>query len=153
MISTCKAISATIAATLLLATTSCSLATYGSQEAFTGALGGTVVGSGVGWLIGDQVGNKTENIAVNAAIGGGLGLLAGAVINERNLQVARQREVVIREARLISKTQWELDQMRENLYDSSSWGRNEVTRWDSRYLGEIPNIPFQGNPHYQSPRP
>lgn len=138
---------------VLLSTQGCSLASYASQEAFTGGIAGAAVGSGVGWLIGEQVGNKSENIAVNAAIGAGLGLLAGAVLNERNLQLAREREVVVREAKLISKTQRELDELRENLNDSSSWGRNEVTPWDQRYWGEDPHIPYQGPTHYQPPRP
>ena len=133
-------------------TSGCSASAYGSQEAFTSGLAGGAVGSAVGWLIGDKIGNKSENIAVNGAIGAGLGLLAGAAINERNIQLAKQREIVVREARLISKTQMELDRLRENLNDSSSWGRNETKPWDQRYTADDYAPPFQGSTGYRHPQ-
>ena len=130
----------------------CSAAAYGSQEAFTSGLAGGAVGSGIGYLIGDRIGNKSQNIAVNGAIGAGLGLLAGAAINERNIQLAKQREIVVREARLIGKTQMELDKLREELNESTSWGRNEVKPWDQRYTADDYPAPFQGSTGYKHPQ-
>jgi uncharacterized protein YcfJ len=130
----------------------CSFASYASQEALTGALGGTAVGSAVGWVIGQEVGDTAQNVAVNAAIGTGVGILAGAALNERNIRAAQKKEVVVREARLISKNQKELDELREEIYDSSSWGRNEVQSWDQRYTGDYPSVPYQGSTLYNSPK-
>ncbi len=126
----------------------CTAASYVSQEALTASLAGSAVGSGVGWLIGNEVGNKTQNIAVNAAIGGGLGLLAGAIINEKNVSLARKREVVLREARLMDRNQHELDRLREDLYDSTSWGRAETRTWDHRYQQDSSGRPYQGPTGY-----
>ena len=134
------------------AATGCTAAAYGSQEALTAGLMGGGIGSGVGWLIGNEIGDKSQNIAVNGAIGAALGLLAGAAINERNIQLAKQREVVVREARLIGKTQMELDKLRGELDNSSSWGRNEVKPWDQRYTGDDYTIPYQGNTGYRHPQ-
>jgi hypothetical protein len=110
-----------------------------------GTLVGTGIGSGIGWILGEKTGSKGKNIALNAAIGGGLGLLGGAVLNQRNIQVAREREVVVREARMISKNQRELDTLRSKVYESSSWGQNEVKSWDQRYTGTTENRPFMSN--------
>ena len=133
---------------LSMSQVACTAASYVSQEALSGTAMGSLAGAGVGWLIGNEVGMKTENVAVNAAIGGGLGLLAGAIINEKNVSIARQREVVMREARLVSKNQQELDRLRENLYDSTSWGRGETKPWNERYLEEDPARPYQGPSGY-----
>ena len=122
----------------------CSPGSFFSTEAGGAGLLGTALGSGVGWVIGEEVGNKTENIAINAAIGGGLGLLSGALLHERNIQIARKREVVMREARLASRNQRELDARRQRLYDATNWGQNEVKRWDERYWGEEAELPYQG---------
>ena len=120
----------------------CSARSYASQESMSGALVGT--GSGIGWLIGNEVGNTTENVLSNAAIGAGIGMLGGALINEQNIKTARQREVVLREARMISKNQRDLDRLREEIYDASSWGRNEIKPWDRRFQVDQPGVPYQG---------
>ncbi len=127
---------------IIFSTSACSARNYTSQEGLFGTLLGTGIGSGIGWVLGEKVGNKGKNIAVNAAIGGGLGLLGGAVLNQRNIQVAREREVVVREARMISKNQRELDRLRSEVYESSSWGQNEVKSWDQRYTGRNDDRPF-----------
>lgn len=137
-----------LACSLYIGGIGCTAASYVSQEALTASLAGSAVGSGVGWLIGNEVGNKTQNIAVNAAIGGGLGLLAGAIINEKNVSLARKREVVLREARLMDRNQMELDRLREDLYDSTSWGRGEIRTWDKRYEETPSNRPYQGPSGY-----
>lgn len=126
----------------------CTAASYVSQEALTAGTVGSLTGSGIGWLIGNEIGDKSKNIAVNAAIGGALGLVAGALINEKNIRIAREREVVMREARLISRNQRELDTLRENLYDSTSWGRAEVKPWDQRYIIDTSESPYQGPNEY-----
>lgn len=133
-------------------TSSCSLANYGSQEAVVGAAGGGLLGGAVGYAIAQKVGNTNKNVLTNAAIGSGLGIAAGALMNQRNVANAKKREVVIREAKLINKNQMELDKLRQEIYDSSSWGNNEVDTWDKRYEGEYKSEPFQGNTRYQHPK-
>ncbi len=146
-----KGLTISVFSLLLCAGTSgCTAASYVSQEALTASLVGSAAGSGIGWLIGNEVGSKTENIAVNAAIGGGLGLLAGAIINEKNVSLARKREVVLREARLMDRNQMDLDRLREDLYDSTSWGRAETKSWDERYQVEQSGRPYQGPTGYFS---
>lgn len=145
-----KKVTIIVCMSLSLSTTGCSLANYVSQEGLTGALGGTAVGSAVGWFIGEEVGNKEENIALNAAIGTGVGILAGAAVNQKNIRSARKKEVAIREAKLISKNQKELDKLREEINESSSWGRNEVKPWDKRYIANEQDPPYQGNPNYHT---
>ena len=127
-----------------LAICSCSPANYISQEGLSGSLIGGAVGTGVGWLIGNEVGDKSKNMAANAAIGAGVGLLSGAFVNERNIATAKKREMVVREAKMISTTQRKLDKLREELYDSSSWGKNETETWDVRYMDSSERIPYQG---------
>lgn len=122
----------------------CAPASYASSQAAGGTLIGAAVGSGVGWLLGNEVGSKTENVLLNSAIGGGIGLLVGSLLHEQNIRLARKREIVTREARLMSKNQMELDALREQVYESSSWGKNESSPWNKRYLDNAPNIPYQG---------
>ena len=135
-------------------TSSCSLANYGSQEAAAGAAGGGLIGGAAGYAIAKKShGNAAENILVNGAIGSSIGLAAGALINQKNVNHAKKREVAIREAKLISKNQEDLDHLRQEIYDSSSWGNNEVDTWDKRYNGEYRPEPFQGNVSYEHPKP
>ncbi|MCB0323863.1 MAG: hypothetical protein KDD69_09830 [Bdellovibrionales bacterium] len=152
MLGSRRSVSAVCSALLLFQISGCSAASYVSQEALTAGVVGSAAGSGIGWLIGNEIGDKSQNIAVNAAIGGALGLIAGAIINERNVQIARQREVVMREARLMSRNQRELDALRESLYDSTSWGRAEVKPWDERYQINDSHRPYQGPTGYQRVR-
>lgn len=137
---------------ICLLTSSCSLANYGSQEALAGSATGGLLGGAVGYAIAQKTGNTKENVLINAGIGTGVGLLGGALVNQRNVNNAKKREVVVREAKLISKNQMELDKLRKEIYDSSSWGNNEVDTWDKRYEGEYRPEPFQGNTSYQHPK-
>jgi len=130
----------------------CSPASYSSTEGIVGGLAGSAVGSGVGALIGSQAGNMGTNIALNAAIGGGMGLLSGAILHEHNLQVARDREIVLREAELIDENQRSIDLLRDQVNETSSWGKNEVKSWDERYPAENLELPYQGPGLYLSPR-
>ncbi len=134
-------------AVLACTCSSCTPASYSSQEGVTGGLLGVGTGALSGWLIGEQVGKKTENIALGSAIGGGLGMLGGAWINEQNIKLVRKRELVVREATLVGQQQRELDQLREQVYDSSSLGGNEVKPWDRRFWDEEPESPYQGKVH------
>jgi len=140
-----KKVSIAICISIAFSTSGCSIASYATQEALSGALAGTAVGSAVGWVIGEEMGNKAENIALNAAIGTGVGILAGAAINERNIRAARKKEVAVREAKLISENQKKLDKLREEINESSSWGRNEVKSWDKRYTANDQDVPYQGS--------
>ena len=139
---------------ILALTSSCSLASYGSEEAVAGGVGGGLVGGAIGYAIAKKVGgDSTKNVLVNGAIGTAVGLAAGALINERNIKNAKKREIVVREAKLISKNQMDLDKLREGIYDSSSWGGNEIDTWDKRYEGEYKSEPFQGSTKYEHPKP
>lgn len=130
---------------------SCSPTSYISQEGMLGGLTGTLLGSGVGWYLGSEKGHMGENIALNAAIGGGLGLLGGAMLYDHNVKLVQKREVVQREARLVSQNQREIDLLRQELDDASSWGRNETQSWDRRYLDEESGYPYQSSTMYKSP--
>lgn len=132
-------------------TTGCSPAAYSSSEGIVGGLIGSAMGSGVGAYFGSVEGNMTKNILANAAIGGGLGLLGGSMMYENNLQLERQREVVVREAEMIDKNQRELDLSRERLYDSTSWGGNDSKPWNERYPAEDLELPYQGPSQYLRP--
>ena len=125
--------------------TGCSPAGLASTEGMFGGLAGAAVGSGVGALLADQSGGSMgKNIALNAAIGAGVGLLGGSILGENNLKIQRQREIVLREAELIDENQRELDLLRGQIDESSSWGRNEVKPWNERYPAEDLQLPFDG---------
>ncbi len=133
-----------------LSCTGCSLASYASQEAVSGALGGSLIGGAAGYAISRKIGNAPQNILVNSAIGTAAGLAAGSFINQRNIKNAKKREVVVREAKLISKNQADLDKLRKEIYDSSSWGNNETGSWDQTYPATNTGYPHQGSSNYQS---
>ena len=140
----------TILICLSISCTSCSLVNYASQEALGGALGGSLIGGAAGYAISTQVGNAAQNVLVNGAIGTAAGLAAGAYINQRNIKNAKKREVVVREAKLINKNQYEIDELRKKVYDSSSWGNNEVETWDKVYPATNSGTPHQGSSDYQT---
>ncbi len=129
---------------VLVTPVGCSPASYVAAESMVGTAIGAAAGSGVGWLFASEVGNTAENIIVNGAIGAGVGLLAGAILHERNLQIAREREVVLREARMLNQNQREIDELRRTVDDASSWGANERRPWDERYQREQSHRPYQG---------
>ena len=122
----------------------CSPTAVTAPEGMIGTALGAAAGSGVGLLFGNKEGNTTENVIVNSAIGAGVGLLAGSLLHERNLQIAKEREVVLREARMLDSNQQDIDQLRRKVYDSSSWGANETKVWDERYEENQSNRPYQG---------
>jgi len=127
-----------------IALSGCSPAGFVSPEGMVGTGIGAAAGSGVGWLFAESVGNTAENVLINGAIGAGVGMLAGAMLYQRNLKVAREREVVMREARMLDVNQQEIDQLRRKVDDASSWGANETRPWDERYQKVQDNRPYQG---------
>lgn len=135
-----------LGATVLLS--GCSPTSSISPEIFTGTALGTAAGSSVGWIFSREYGNTAQNLLVNGAIGAGVGLLAGTLLHERNVKLAQERQVVIREAEVIDESQKEIDQLREKVYDSSSWGRNETKSFDRRYQTEESEAPYQGAPTF-----
>ena len=139
-----RVISSVIASSYIVICCACSPGAYTSTESLMGAALGTAAGSGVGLLYANKYGNKTENILINGAIGSGVGLLAGALLHERNLKVAKERDVVLREARLIHENEKELVELRKQIESASSWGQNEPKPYDQRYPEANPNRPYQG---------
>lgn len=133
-----------IASTYLIALSACSPGSYLSTESFAGTALGAAAGSGVGLLFANKVGNTAENVLINGAIGSGIGLLAGAMLHERNLEVAQQREVALREARLLHENERELTILRRQIESASSWGNNETKDFGERYPETNPNRPYQG---------
>ena len=87
--------------------------------------------------------------ALAGAIGGGLGMLAGGMLHERNVSEVKKRQLLVREARVVSENQREIDAMRENLAESTRWGGGEVKPWNERYWGESYDTPYEGrfDPH------
>jgi hypothetical protein len=116
------------------------LSTEGAITSSLGLLGGT----GAGYLIGQRVGKKTENMALAGAIGGGMGLMAGGLLHEHNMKVVEARRARVREARALDRNQSEIDELRERMYDDSSWGRSEVKPWNQRYWDESYDEPYEG---------
>ena len=131
--------------------TGCKLANFASKEALTGGVGGSLIAGAAGYAISRRIGNSAQNVLTNAAIGAGTGLAAGALLkNHRNNKIAKKQEVVVREAQLITKNQLELDKLRKEVYDSSSWGNNEVGTWDQIYPATNSGTPHQGSSNYQT---
>lgn len=139
-----RLVSSIITGSCLAFCCACTPGAYTAQESLIGAGLGTAVGSGVGLMFGNKYGNTTENILINGAIGSGVGLLAGALVHERNLKVAKEREVVKREARLIYENERELSELRRQIESASSWGNNEPKSFDLRYQEVNSNRPYQG---------
>lgn len=115
-----------------------------SQEGAVASLITSGIGAGAGYAVGNEIGKKTENTLLGAGIGAGLGLMAGGLLHEQNLKVAKARAIVVREARMLDRNQKEIDNLRERIYESSSWGGNESRPWNERYWGEDPDYPYQG---------
>ena len=104
---------------------------------------GTAGGAGIGYLFSRDRGHTAENVLINGAIGASAGLLAGALLRERNVKIEQEKQVVQREARVIDENQKELDALRERVYDSTSWGRSEKKSFDQRYQIETSELPYQ----------
>ena len=132
---------------LALSSVGCSPSSMASPEGAVGSIITGVLGAGAGYAVGNEIGKKTENTLLGAGVGAGLGLMAGGLLHEQNLRVAKQRAVVVREAKMISRQQKELDNLREQLSESTQWGGNEVKPWNDRYWGEDSAIPYQGPGH------
>ncbi len=122
----------------------CSLSSYGTQEGVLGSIAGLVVGGGIGQILGDEYGKKTENTALGAGIGAASGLALGALIHDNRSQIAKEKALVVRKERQIDDRQKEIDELREDVYSQSSWGRLEVQPWSERYKIETSEIPYQG---------
>jgi hypothetical protein len=133
-----------ILASYLIGAVGCSPASMGTTEGLYGTALGAAAGTGVGLLFAQKVGNTAENVLINGAIGAGAGLLAGALLHEQNVEVAREREVVQREARLLHENEREIAQMRRQIESASSWGQNETQTWAERYPEDQSNLPYQG---------
>jgi hypothetical protein len=130
--------------TALLSSAGCSPGAFLSGEAGIGSLGGAAVGSAVGAVIGADKGNMTANIAANGLIGAGVGLLGGAIAHGMGEAGGKKQEIVLREAKMIDENQKEIDLLRQEVDDSTKWGRAETKSWNERYLGEDPSEPYQG---------
>ncbi|MCC6219616.1 MAG: hypothetical protein IT291_00060 [Deltaproteobacteria bacterium] len=120
----------------------CSMRSSYSSEGLIGTLIGTGVGGGLGYFLGDQADVAKEGAIAGGAVGAGLGLLAGGLMYD-DAQLSRH-EVVVRKSLPVSDTSKQIDAIRNQVYDSSSWGNNETKSWNERYLGKNPNIPYQG---------
>ena len=115
-----------------------------TQEGMMGSSFGLLAGTGAGYLIGQQIGKPTENMALAGGIGAGLGLLAGGLMHDRNLKKEYAKQAVVREAQLVSDNQKDIDDMRQRMQDSSTWGQGEVKSWNDRYWGESYDVPYEG---------
>jgi len=135
-----------IAVTLLsISLSACSTTSIASPVAAVG----TIVGAGVGALTGgliasrDKDYDKGKTIAVGAGAGAGLGLLAGALVQNHNEEVEKARPVVREPMYTNNPVQREIDAIRKDMRDSTSYGRGEVRSWDQRYQGSH-SLPYQG---------
>lgn len=133
-----------LVASLFSAATGCSPTSVLSTEGAAGGLLGAAGGTGIGYVIGTQIGKTTENMLLAGTIGSGLGLMAGGLLYEHNVFSAQEREVVIRRAQRISTQQRQIDSLREDMFERSSWGRGESKSWNDRYWGESYDAPYEG---------
>lgn len=140
-----KAVKAVFAAILLGHCLACSPASVLSSEGAIGGLVGGAAGTGVGYLIGEQIGKKPENMLLAGSIGSGLGLMAGGMLYERNLVAVKEKQIILRQARRVSEQQREIDRIRQQMHDSSSWGQMERKPWNERYWGDSYNSPYEGS--------
>ncbi len=131
-------------ATAALAALGCSPTSVLSTEGAVGGALGAAGGTGIGYAIGQSIGKTTENMLLAGTIGSGLGLMAGGLLYEHNVFSSQEREVIIRRAQRINSQQREIDALREDMFERSSWGRSEVKGWNDRYWGESPNTPYEG---------
>ena len=117
-----------------------------ATESLTGAAVGTAGGSALGLLFAESqdVSKTTENILVNGAIGAGIGLLAGVYLHQQNVELAKERAVILREYQLLRENQRDINRLRKQVYDSSSWGGNESRSWKKRYRVILEDEPYQG---------
>ncbi len=89
---------------------------------------------------------QTENTALAGGIGSAIGLATGALIHENRAKYAQQGALVVRQAKHISARQKEIDNLREDVYSESSWGKLDIKPWNERYEVETSEIPYQGLP-------
>jgi len=126
-----------------ISSNACSLSSYPTLEGLVGTLAGAGAGAGVGHLIGSQIGNEDKNMAISAGVGAVSGLAIGALIHDQRAQLAKEEEAIIREAKMIGERQKEIDDIREEVYSESSWGRLEVKPWHERYQSDPSEYPYQ----------
>ena len=125
-------------------TQSCTLSSYGTQEGLLGSLAGAVAGGAAGQIFGDKYGKKTENTALGAGIGALSGVAIGSLIHDKRMESSKEKAQVVRVSREVNAKQKEIDQLREEVYSESSWGRLEVKPWSERYQTETADLPYQG---------
>jgi hypothetical protein len=106
---------------------------------------GSVGGAGFGHLFGKENGDATQNVLINSAIGAGVGLAAGAVLYTRQLELKQEQEETKKQGELIVKSQKDIDTLRTQVNESSSWGRNETKSFEERYQIDRSEEPYQGN--------
>ena len=123
---------------------SCAPSSVISPEGAVGGLLGSAVGGGVGAFFAQDYGHQTENILINGAIGAGAGLAAGALVHEIRMESANEKARIVRQAEMIGEAQREIDLLRQEMADASTWGRGEVKPWEDRYMGDNPDLPYQG---------
>ena len=131
-------------ALLICPLAACSPSSILTSEGATGGLIGGAAGTGVGYLIGQQIGKKPENMLLAGSIGTGLGLMAGGLLYERNLVAVQEKHIILRQARRVSEQQREIDHIRQQMTDSSTWGQMERKSWNERYWGDGYNNPYEG---------
>ena len=133
---------------LISLTVSFSACSMGSVATPVAAVG-TVLGAGLGAVTGgliastDKDYDKGKTIAVGAASGAAMGLIAGAMINDHNEEVEKARPIVREPKYTDNPVQREIDAIRSDMRDSTSYGRGEVRPWNERYQ-EAHSLPYQG---------
>lgn len=125
---------------------SCSASSAASIQGLTGSLIGASLGAGGIALAheADSSIDRSEATALAAPIAAGLGLIAGAVVNEESTNAERAIYYERLPAEPINDLDPSIESTRRAVYDSTKWGQGEVKPWKSRYLGENANRPYQG---------
>ena len=130
---------------MLIILCSCSAQSAASSTALLAGLIGGGAGVAGGAIIGQNdrsIGAKRGAVALGT-VGALLGATAGSVARQNEIDA--QRETYFkREPYETDQRQLEIDKFREQVYESSSWGRNEVRPYEERYVILDENPPYQG---------
>ena len=130
---------------LTLSLSACSASSIMTPFAAVGTLAGAGLGAVTGAVVAatDDSFDKNATIALGTGAGAATGVIVGAMMHERQQEIEKIRPIVREPMYTDNEVQREIDGLRQEMRDDSSYGRSEVKPWDDRYL-ENDSLPYQG---------
>ena len=136
--------------TIIVLSTSALLTACSPRSLFssTAAIGGAI-GAGAGAIGGAILAKEEDSISEKeaivglAAVAAAIGSTTGALVHENEQQKERQKYVV-RQGVQASQLEKKLDKTRDEVYDSTSWGKAEIKPWEDRFETEPSRGIYQG---------